>query len=320
MRRLAHEQQRIEADRVARPLNLTDRWSPADDDYLWEHRKQPHKQLAETLFRTTEAITVRLAELRKRKVQQRSSPDSRLRMILNRKTKYFSTHLSDRQLGAILMAAEDERTAALARRIHAPFSAVREWRRRIRNGTCACMLVWSTCEVCGKPIASRATAIKLAHKHCRRRRLAARQRRERQLGKPYRHSTRYVREWRERNPERAEQLREREYLARRERGQVKTAEQKAKDHAALAAYDQRVKAETRAQASRMGEPWSEEEDELLVKYSHLTIREVALALNRTSTSVKSRRHELTKRGLITEHGSITQSEYRRANRKKEREK
>ena len=81
-----------------------------------------------------------------------------------------------------------------------------------------------------------------------------------------------------------------------------TAEQRAMSWARAHAADRREEQVARAAATRLGEPWIDEEDRNLLEHPRMAARDVALALGWTVRGVKARRREL-REGAARARGS-----------------
>ena len=203
--------------------------------------------------------------------------------------------LADADLAAIALASPEERTPALAARLGRPYFTVRHARLRIaRAGGWWCALAWVPCTECGAVLVTAAASphAHTVHPSCRAARAArySRLARIRQPGQ----STPYVREWRERNPERLAEMREGEKARARARYPDRPSEERAADLAKLHAADLRDYAVTLPRASASGERWTAEDDAWLSAHPELPAREAALELGRTIWALRTRRSWLAR--------------------------
>jgi hypothetical protein len=177
------------------------------------------------------------------------------------------TILTDDQLAAIAWADSSERTAALARRLGAAYAPVYKARWRIRRaGGWWCPLRLVICTECGHPLlANAATNPRTNHPACER----ARERRRQRTPAAVLAASVRDRRRRERDP-----------------GRV----------AATFAYWKEVALQelafTQERATRARAPWTEDEDEELLRRQHEPTREIALDLGRSTSAVFARRHRL----------------------------
>lgn len=197
--------------------------------------------------------------------------------------------LSDDHLAAIAWADPREPTAALARRIAAPYFTVYKARRRA-SGPFGwhCPLVLATCAECGQPLLRSRTFQRTTHASCARSRLNRHKREQRAHGliPP---STPYVAAWRRRNPERAAELKRRALARVNALWPTLPPEARAASLAALHAADARDQPLTAERATATGTTWTEEEDRMVLARMDDPAREVALALGRTLYAVRHRR-------------------------------
>jgi hypothetical protein len=177
------------------------------------------------------------------------------------------TILTDDQLAAIAWADSSERTATLARRLAAPYDPVYRARRRmLRAGGWWCPLRLVTCTECGQPfLANAATAPRTNHPACER----ARERRRQQTPAAVRLASERDRRRRERDPARV----------------VAT-------FAHWKTIAQQELALTQARATQAGAPWTEDEDEELLRRHGEPTRAIALDLGRSTGAVFTRRCRL----------------------------
>lgn len=177
------------------------------------------------------------------------------------------TILTDEQLAAIAWADPHETTAVLARRLAAPYDPVYRVRRRMRRaGGWWCPLRLVTCTECGQPLlANAATHPRTNHPACER----ARERRRQQTPAAVLASSERDRRRRDRDPDRV---------------------------AATFAYWKVVALQelafTQERATHAGAPWTEDEDEELLRRPQEPTREIALDLGRSTGAVFARRHRL----------------------------
>lgn len=212
------------------------------------------------------------------------------------------TPLTGGQLAEIAFSQTGETTAALAQRIAAPYSTVHKARKRIRDaGGWFCPLTWSDCDICGQPVASGpGSHARVRHAACtreHRRRQAIRRRAE---GDPSARSTPYVAKWRAAHPEADAARREREQAAKHAAWPTLPSESRNSILARAHAHDDDAQARTRDQARQNWEPWTPEEDALIIGEIHRPAAELALKLGRTLWAVRHRRVTLRKRGLLGE--------------------
>lgn len=215
--------------------------------------------------------------------------------------------LTDDQLAAIAWADPGETTADVARRLDAPYFTVAHARRRAAGPFgWHCPLVVKPCAECGKPLLASRTIQRAAHAACQRARVN-RQRRERRAAGLIPASTPYVRSWRDRNPERAAMLRERELAHMNAQWPDLPPETKAGLLARVHAADARDQPLTLMFATNSGAPWSEEEDRVVLARMDDPSREVALALGRTLWAVRHRRVILRRRYHLDNELGIARS-------------
>lgn len=206
------------------------------------------------------------------------------------------TPLTDDQLAAIAWADPTETTAALARRIAAPYFTVHQARRRFnRDGGWFCALARSTCPECGRPLLSSAANPRDVHHACEAARAARWSRERRAAGRPGSKSTPYVRAWRERNPQRHAAIRDREKARLRAEWPDRPEPERDAALAKVHAADQRDYPLTRDRADRAGAPWTADEDAQILDRLDDPARDVALDLGRSLWAVRTRRKLLRRR-------------------------
>ena len=199
--------------------------------------------------------------------------------------------LTESDYDLVLRLAGQISATELARQLGRNYWTVVHAVRQILAGKFRCQLTWTPCSECGDLIAG--PAGRTAHPECKRKRIVrqARERRKRLPGQ----STPYVAQYRKRNPDAAQLLREQEKTKRRELWPdlpltIRQA-QLAKVHQA----DARDYPVTLARASARGSRWTADEDAIVLKRLGDPARDVALQLGRTLWAVRGRRVRLRSR-------------------------
>lgn len=199
------------------------------------------------------------------------------------------TRLSDEELIYIVRVLSEQNTTQIARQLGRSYYTVRKAIQRIERGW-ATRLTWTTCAVCGGPLCH-GPARRVVHPWCKRVRVAylAREKRKR----PHTPSTKYVADWRGRNPDANDRQREQEKKrAAEKRRQEWTAEQWKRSLTKAWAADQRDQEATLSHARRTGERWTAAEDEYILATLKVPAREVGKKLGRTLWAVRVRRVRL----------------------------
>ena len=177
--------------------------------------------------------------------------------------------LTDKQQAAIAWGDPAESSATLADHLGRSRGTVDSMRRRIATlGAWGCPLRWTTCEACGKPLASRNTGdARRFHPAC----WAARRQTAVRIWTRER-ARRWWEEW--------------------------SAEQRAQSLATLNERADRDYALTKRHASHHGAPWTAEDDAVLKERDADPMREVGLTLGRTAYAVRDRKIKLRRRGIL----------------------
>ncbi len=214
--------------------------------------------------------------------------------------KRIVERLTDAQMAEIATAPSVESDAALATRLQRQYHTIRKARRRLRAaGGWMTPLLWNTCTECGKPVATPAGPIqrqRLAHVACAGARNVrySRQARVRRPGL----STRSVRAFRQQQPEAFAASRERERARFREQWPTLRPAQRQALLAPAHAADQRDYQITLELAEWQGAPWTADDDRYLIEYPNQAARLAGLALGRTIWSIRRRRVQLRRQGLL----------------------
>lgn len=203
--------------------------------------------------------------------------------------------LTDAQLAAIAFADLSEPASAIAERIDRDDATVDRARRRMRQaGGWLCPLVWTDCRVCGQPVcggvigARRTVHAACAHERNRDYRRLATPEKRRAMGEQ-------SRRWVVAHPEQRREIDARRH-AKRDAAMTPAEWAAYFDHLeAVAAADQE---RTRAEAWNAGQPWTDDEDALLIDNPRVAARDLALRLGRTLWAVKTRRGWLRDHGLL----------------------
>ena len=189
-------------------------------------------------------------------------------------------------LWRIATAGPEERPADLAREIGRPYFTIAKALQRIRREGWICQLHWTTCAVCGKPLAH-GTPKRVVHPACKAERVRrqARESRKRHPGQ----STPYVQRYLADHPEKVVEKRKAGLAYQREQmKKLSPTEMQAlleKAHKADI-RDQELTAEV---AGFSGDRWTGDEDEYVLDHLFDPAREVGLRLGRTLYSVRNRR-------------------------------
>lgn len=188
----------------------------------------------------------------------------------------------------------DRPSSALARTRGRPYATVAKARQRLAREGWVCRLVWTTCAVCGRPLATKAGAgHRTTHPGCVRERQAQLQRQYR-VARPGQ-STPYVRRYRAEHPERTREAGARSRDREREKRRDWPAERWEPLTQKLHESDQESYAVTLPLANASGAVWSAEEDRYVWEHLSVPARDVALHLGRTLWAVRSRRLRLRRR-------------------------
>lgn len=195
-----------------------------------------------------------------------------------------------------LVCHRDESPAELARRLGRDYWTIRMALRRIRQDGWVCRLFWTTCNICGQPLAGRKKG-QNRHDRCARAwvREYARQRRQ----GPHTPSTVYVVRYRLAHPDKTKEQRERDKARLRAEYQTLPPEERQSRHERWHEQDREDYSLTAMSADQRGEPWSQDEDEYILEHLAQPCREVALALNRTLWGVRTRRMRLLRQRQAT---------------------
>ena len=208
----------------------------------------------------------------------------------------MNNSLRDEQLAAIAWADPGETTAALARRIGATYRPVFTARRRMAAaGGWWCAVAVRSCAECRQPLLANASTTRQGHVRCKRTQLARYQRYAYARRAPTPTPIAAVRTWREQHPDRYAAFVERAQERKRERWEATPPEVQAASLRNLHEARERDQALTYAQADRTFRRWSADEDALVLAWSEVADRELALELGRSLGAVHTRRCLLRKR-------------------------
>ena len=197
-------------------------------------------------------------------------------------------YLTADQLFRLATAAPEERAVDLALELGAPYDTVHKALQRFRLRGWTCPVHWTTCAICGRPLAY-GVKKRLMHPACQRERVNQSRREWRKVHPGS--STPYVRQYRLEHPEAEAEMRRRELAKMRAERQYEPDELAAliaKAHAA----DKRDQAATAELAESSGDLWTAEEDQYVLDHLREPARDVALALGRTLWGVRGRRVRL----------------------------
>ena len=196
--------------------------------------------------------------------------------------------LTPEELATIATAPSGLSTADLARQLGCYYFTVAKARQRIQQaGGWYTPLTWTICAACGQPLCH-GPRRRIVHVGCRSKRIAhlAKEHRKRD---GHATSTRYVKAWRKRNPDKSLKLRDQEKARVAEVRRTWTPEQWAPVLERAHTEDRHDQAVTAELASRSGDTWTRDDDQFVLDNLHLPARDVALELGRSLWAVRNRR-------------------------------
>lgn len=307
---------RAKIESTAEARSKHKRWSAIDRAYMIQHLADPAIDVARSLGRTVTAVEAQRNKIRKQldvplsqrarrksvrqedlALDESAHPQPTLQSVSGRKKREVHL-LTDDQLRAILNASDDEPTTDLATRIAAPYFTVAASRRKLRNGQWVCRLYWTSCDVCGQPVAVNNLTHK-THPACIPERERQRARNRRADRAPGSLSTSYVAKWRQSHPERNREFREADKERMRREWHEKPREARLDDLDKAHEFTTTSQEQTKDQARNTNEPWSAEEDQWIIDHPKQSAVEIALLLGRTYYAVMGRRVNLRKAGRMS---------------------